>query len=107
MDHTQQDLLAFFSQQPLALPLCEAFRQNCRLSTPRPIPVCRRPRSHFPTGTFCLPFLCPGAEKALLPDPYLVLTLGLPAPLASPRAEIKNRTLPRPLDPSHPAVHPG
>lgn len=28
MDHTQQDLLAFFSQQPQALPLCEAFLQG-------------------------------------------------------------------------------
>lgn len=30
----------------------------------------------------------------LLPDPYLVLTLGLPAPLTSPRAEIRTEPYP-------------
>lgn len=34
MDHTQQDLLAFFSQQPQALPLCEAFLQKLQAQHP-------------------------------------------------------------------------
>lgn len=34
MDRTQQDLLAFFSQQPQALPLCEAFLQKLQAQHP-------------------------------------------------------------------------
>lgn len=34
MDHTQQDLLAFFSQQPQALPLCKAFLQKLQAQHP-------------------------------------------------------------------------
>ena len=107
MDHTQQDLLAFFSQQPQALPLCEAFLQKLQAQHPETHTRVQKTQITFSNRhVFACLSLARVRKKTLLPDPYLVLTLGLPAPLAAPGRD-QNRTLPRPLDPSHPAVHPG
>ena len=95
MDHTQQDLLAFFSQQPQALPLCEAFLQKLQAQHPETHTRVQRTQITFSNRHIfaCLSF-ARVRKKALLPDPYLVLTLGLPAPLASPQAEIKTEPYP-------------
>lgn len=95
MDHTQQDLLAFFSQQPQALPLCEAFLQKLQAQHPETHTRVQKTQITFSNRHVfaCLSF-ARVRKKALLPDPYLVLTLGLPAPLASPRAEIKTEPSP-------------
>lgn len=104
MDHTQQDLLAFFSQQPQALPLCEAFRQKLQAQHPETHTRVQKTQITFSNRHVfaCLSF-ARVRKKALLPDPYpgAARTAGL-AP-----GRDQNRTLPRPLDPSHPAVHPG
>lgn len=95
MDHTQQDLLAFFSQQPQALPLCEAFLQKLQAQHPETHTRVQKTQITFSNRHVfaCLSF-ARVRKKALLPDPYLVLTPGLPAPLASPRAEIKTEPYP-------------
>lgn len=95
MDHTQQDLLAFFSQQPQALPLCEAFLQKLQAQHPETHTRVQKTQITFSNRHVfaCLSF-ARVRKKALLPDPYLVLTLGLPAPLASPWAEIKTEPYP-------------
>lgn len=95
MDHTQQDLLAFFSQQPQALPLCEAFLQKLQAQHPETHTRVQKTQITFSNRHVfaCLSF-ARVRKKALLPDPYLVLTLGLPAPLASPQAEIKTEPYP-------------
>lgn len=95
MDHTQQDLLAFFSQQPQALPLCEAFLQKLQAQHPETHTRVQKTQITFSNRHIfaCLSF-ARVRKKALLPDPCLVLTLGLPAPLASPRAEIKTESYP-------------
>lgn len=95
MDHTQQDLLAFFSQQPQALPLCEAFLQKLQAQHPETHTRVQKTQITFSNRHVfaCLSF-ARVRKKALLPDPCLVLTLGLPAPLASPWAEIKTEPYP-------------
>ena len=95
MDHTQQDLLAFFSQQPQALPLCEAFLQKLQAQHPETHTRVQKTQITFSNRhVFACLSLARVRKKALLPDPYLVLTLGLPAPLASPQAEIKTEPYP-------------
>ncbi len=95
MDHTQQDLLAFFSQQPQALPLCEAFLQKLQAQHPETHTRVQKTQITFSNRhIFACLSLARVRKKALLPDPYLVLTLGLPAPLASPQAEIKTEPYP-------------
>ena len=95
MDHTQQDLLAFFSQQPQALPLCEAFLQKLQAQHPETHTRVQKTQITFSNRhIFACLSLAQVRKKALLPDPCLVLTLGLPAPLASPQAEIKTEPYP-------------
>ncbi len=95
MDHTQQDLLAFFSQQPQALPLCEAFLQKLQAQHPETHTRVQKTQVTFSNRhIFACLSLARVRKKALLPDPHLVLTLGLPAPLASPQAEIKTEPYP-------------
>lgn len=95
MDHTQQDLLAFFSQQPQALPLCEAFLQKLQAQHPETHTRVQKTQITFSNRhIFACLSLARVRKKALLPDPHLVLTLGLPAPLASPQAEIKTEPYP-------------
>lgn len=95
MDHTQQDLPPFFSQHPQALPLYEAFAHKLLAQHPDTHTRVQKTQITFSNRHVfaCISF-ARMRKKALLPDPYLVLTLGLPAPLASPRAEIKTEPYP-------------
>ena len=80
--------LLFFQQQPAALPLYEAFEKAV---------VSKYPKTQITFSNkhifACVSFLRV-KKKRELPDPYLVITLGMPYPLESSRAAAKTEPYP-------------
>ena len=89
------DTLLFFAPQPGALPLYEAFAEEVTARYPdTSIRVQKSQISFYNRHMFaCVSFLRV-KKKRELPEPYLVVTLGLPYPLESPRAAVKTEPYP-------------
>ena len=92
---TPSDILRFFYGHPAALALYEHLEEALYSSFPE---VNRRVQktqiTFFNRHVFACVSFAGVKRKALLPDPYLVLTLGLPCPLESERVAIKTQAYP-------------
>lgn len=89
------DTIIFFSKQPDALPLYEAFADAVtKLYPETEIRVQKTQISFYDVHMFaCVSFLRVKKKKEL-PEPYLVVTLGMPYPLESPRVAVKTEPYP-------------
>ena len=89
------DTIIFFNKQPDALPLYEAFADAVtKLYPETEIRVQKTQISFYDVHMFaCVSFLRVKKKKEL-PDPYLVVTLGMPYPLESPRVAVKTEPYP-------------
>lgn len=89
------DTLQFFAGHPAALPLYEALESRLRTLFPQ---ARRRVQKTQITFHQRHVFLCVSClrvkRKAELPDPWLVVTLGLPYPLASGRVAARSEPYP-------------
>lgn len=85
----------YFYKQPDALPLYEAFADAVtKLYPETEIRVQKTQISFYDVHMFaCVSFLRVKKKKEL-PDPYLVVTLGMPYPLESPRVAVKTEPYP-------------
>lgn len=89
------DTLLFFEQQPAALPLYEAFHDAVLKRHPDARIKIQKTQISFSNLYIfaCVSFLRVKKKKEL-PDPYLVITLGMPYPLESPRVAVKTEPYP-------------
>ena len=89
------DTIIFFNKQPDALPLYEAFADAVtKLYPETEIRVQKTQISFYDVHMFaCVSFLRVKKKKEL-PEPYLVVTLGMPYPLESPRVAVKTEPYP-------------
>ena len=89
------DTLMFFEQQPDALPLYEAFSAAVLKRYPDTKIKVQKTQITFTNRHIfaCASFLRVRKRKEL-PNPYLVITLGLSYPLKSPRAAVKTEPYP-------------
>lgn len=87
MKPDRRDLMGFFEAKPGALGLYLAFEEVLYAHFPQTSARVQKTQITFSNRRVfaCISFLRV-KKKALLPDPYIVLTLGLPHPLASLRA---------------------
>ncbi len=87
--------LLFFEPQPDALPIYQAFEQAVVRRYPDVrIQVQKTQISFSNRHIFACASFLRVKKKRELPQPYLVLTLGLPYPLDSPRAAVKTEPYP-------------
>ena len=87
--------LSFFEQQPEALPLYEAFAGAVMDQYPDTrIKVQKSQISFSNRYLFACVSFARVKKKKELPDPYLVITLGMPYPLESPRVAVKTEPYP-------------
>ena len=91
----EPDILQFFTVQPAALPIYEALEAEIRALFPDARRRVQKTQITFDHRCVfaCVSFLRV-LNKALLPNPYLVLTLGLPGPLDSARAAVQTEPYP-------------
>ena len=95
MEYTQQDALLFFDRCPKAFPLYAAFEARLLSLFPdTSIRVQKTQISFSNRHIFACVSLQRVRKKAELPDPYLVVTLGLPEPLQSDRVAAKTEPYP-------------
>lgn len=95
MDHIKDDALLFFNRQPGACVLYEAFVTKLLERYPDTgIRVQKTQISFSNRHLFACVSLQRVKKKAELPDPYIVLTLGLPYPLTSERVAVKTEPYP-------------
>ena len=89
------ETLLFFEKQPAALPIYECFAEWLYERFPD---TKRRVQKTQITFSNRYVFACISFQrvkrKAELPDPYLVVTLGLPFPLESDRVAVKSEPYP-------------
>ena len=90
-----QDALLFFEKSPAAFALYEGFAQKLLAAFPDTRVRVQKTQITFSNrhGFGCVSQLRV-RKKAELPDPYSVVTLGLPAPLDSPRAAAQTEPYP-------------
>lgn len=95
MDHIMQDTLMFFDRHPAAYPLYESFQT--KLLERFPVTIIRVQKTQITLSNrhvyACVSFLRV-RKKSDLPDPYIVITLGLPYPLESDRVAGKTEPYP-------------
>lgn len=95
MYRIKQEELMFFDRHPGAVPLYEEFAGE--LFTLFPETAMRVQKSQITFSNrhvyACVSFLRV-KKKAEMPEPYIVITLGLPYPLASGRAAVKTEPYP-------------
>lgn len=89
------DELLFFDGHSGALPLYDAFAETLFTRFPDTSVRVQKTQITFSNRHVyaCVSF-ARVKKKAELPDPYLVVTLGLPFPLDSPRAAVKTEPYP-------------
>ena len=89
------DALFFFAEQPAAFALYEAFADRVLTLFPEASARVQKTQITFSGRRV---FACVSClrvrRKAELPDPWIVVTLGLPCPLASPRVAAKTEPYP-------------
>lgn len=94
-ERTDQDVLMFFDKHQSALPIYEAFREKLYLKYPETQMRVQKTQITFSNKhVFACISLARVKKKAELPDPYLVITLGLPVPIESERAAVKTEPYP-------------
>lgn len=95
MDFTKQDALMFFDTHPTAVPLYEAFKAKLLEMFPDTITRIQKTQITFSNRHVyaCVSFQRV-RKKADLPNPYIVITLGLPYPLESDRVAVKTEPYP-------------
>lgn len=95
MDFIKQDLFSFFDVHPAALPLYEAFENRLLEEFPETSIRVQKTQITFSNRHVyaCVSFQRV-RKKADLPDPYIVVTLGLPYPLESGRVAGKAEPYP-------------
>ena len=89
------DTLFFFDGRPEELALYEALTEKLRACGEYTAVVHKTQISLKNRRVFACVSLARVARKALLPPHYIVLTLGLPHPLESPRIAVKAEAQPR------------
>ena len=95
MDTVLQDTLMFFDKQPTALPLYKAFEARLLEVFPKTkIRVQKSQISFLNRHMYACVSFQRVKKKAELPNPYIVITLGLPYPLASARVAVKAEPYP-------------
>ena len=95
MDTATQDTLLFFDRHQAVYPLYECFQKKLLAILPESrIKVQKSQISYYNRHLYaCISFL-KVKKKSELPDDYFVLTLGLPAPLASNRVAARTEPYP-------------
>lgn len=95
MNHTKLDILTFFDAHPDAFPLYEAFETKLISLFPETKVQVKKTQISFSNRNLyaCISFQRV-RKKADLPNPYLVITLGLPYPLESSRVAVKTEPYP-------------
>ena len=95
MEHSDQDKLIFFEGHISSLPLYEAFESELLRRFPGSRTRVQKSQITFSNRHVfaCVSFLRV-RKKAELPDPYIVITLGLPYPLESDRVAVKTEPYP-------------
>lgn len=89
------DTIIFFNKQPDALPLYEAFADAVtKLYPETEIRVQKTQISFYDVHMFACVSFVRVKKKKELPEPYLVVTLGMPYPLESPRVAVKTEPYP-------------
>ncbi len=89
------DTLLFFDRHPSALPLYAALEDRIRALFPEADRRVQKTQiTFFHRHVFCCVSFLRVRRKKDLPDPYLVLTLGLPGPLRSERAAVQTEVRP-------------
>ena len=84
------EALLFFSEKPQALPLYLAFDTRITALFPDTNKRVQKTQiTYYNRHVFACVSLLRVKRKAELPDPYIVVTLGLPYPLESPRVVSK------------------
>lgn len=95
MDTALQDQLMFFSKQPTALPLYKTFEARLLAEFPKTkIRVQKSQISFYARHLYACVSFQRVRKQAALPNPYIVVTLGLPYPLASARVAEKTEPYP-------------
>ena len=90
-----QDELMFFDRQPRAFPLYEAFAEKLFEMFPSTSMRVQKTQITFSNRhVYACVSLARVKKKTELPDPCLVITLGLPYPLDSNRAAVKTEPYP-------------
>ena len=91
----EQSELLFFERHPAALPLYEAFSKKLFERFPSTDKKVQKSQITFSNRYLyvCVSFLRV-KKKAELPEPYFVVTLGLPYPLDSPRVAARTEPYP-------------
>ncbi len=93
---TDFETLLFFEKQPSALPLYESFaRQLYERFSDTKRRVQKTQITFFNRHVFACVSFQRVKRKAQLPDPYLVVTLGMPFPLDSERVAVQSEPYPR------------
>ena len=95
MDTATQDTLLFFDRHQAVYPLYECFQKKLLARLPESrIKLQKSQISYYNRHLYaCISFL-KVKKKSELPDDYFVLTLGLPAPLASNRVAARTEPYP-------------
>ena len=87
--------ILFFDKHPDALALYEAFTDAVTTMYPdTEIRVQKTQISFYDVHMFACASFTRVKKKKELPDPYLVITLGMPYPLESPRVAVKTEPYP-------------
>ena len=95
MESVRQDALLFFGRHPAAFPLCEALTEKLLSAFPQTVIRVRKTQMTFSgRHVYACVSLLRVRKKAELPDPYIVVTLGLPYPLDSDRVAAKSEPYP-------------
>lgn len=95
MDTVLQDTLMFFDKHPTALPLYRALEARLSAVFPKTqIRVQKSQISFFNRHMYACVSFQRVRKKAELPDPYIVVTLGLSYPLTSDRVAVKTEPYP-------------
>lgn len=95
VDTAERDVLMFFNEHPASLPLFEAFRSELFRRFPDiSMRVQKTQISFYRRYMFVCVSLLRVRRKAELPDPYIVVTLGLPCPLVSDRVAVITEAYP-------------
>lgn len=95
MEYLQPDVLLFFASHRAALPLYDAFERKLLAMFPETgIQVKKTCISFSNRNAYAYVSFQRVKKKADLPDPYIVITLGMPYPLESDRAAVKTQPYP-------------
>ena len=95
MELKEQDILCFFEDHRQAYPIYEAFEGKLKERFPETSLRVQKTQITFSNRHVyaCVSFQRV-KRKVQLPDPYLVITLGLSYPLESPRVAVKTEPYP-------------